>query len=128
MKNITLSTILFTLITFICSCVNAQVQPTSSVIKFTKFDVVEQNSKIAINIETDGTVQTNYFEIQKSNDGVNFKTIALILGPDPKQTTCDCYGCFDKLLIGNTKAYYRAKHISSDGVEQVSSPKSLAKS
>ena len=94
-------------------------------IHFTRFDVVTVNNKIAINLTTDGAVPTNYFEIQKSSDGVSFKTIALILGPDPKQSTCDCYGCFDKLLKESQTSYYRARHIGLDGSEQLTEIKSL---
>ena len=116
--------LLVLLITICSSSINAQ--QLARHINFTKFDVIETNNKIAINLTTDGTVPTNYFEIQKSVDGVNFKTIALILGPDPKQTTCDCYGCFDKLLKGSQNLYYRARHIGLDGSEQLTETKQLA--
>lgn len=123
MKKFVPFTLIFTLVIATCFIAKAQVKSSISNIHITKFDVFEKNSKIAIRIETDGSVQTNYFEIQKSTDGINFKTIALILGPDPKETTCDCYGCFDKILNSNTKTYYRAKHIDTQGIEQLSNPK-----
>ena len=119
--------ITLTLIT-ICSLTSKSQQSVSGKnINFTRFDVVEKNNRIAINLTTDGTVATNYFEIQKSADGVNYKTIALILGPDPKQTTCDCYGCYDKLVKGAEHFYYRARHIGLDGSEQLTESKLLAK-
>ena len=117
-------TLLFTMGAFV-----GKAQQSSTVkINFTKFDVVEHNNKIAINLITDGSVPTNYFEIQKSVDGVNFKTIALILGPDPKQSTCDCYGCFDKEIKGKGNFYYRARHVGIDGSEQLTESRLLAKS
>ena len=126
MKNITLHTILIIVSCFFYISADAQVSPSIRNINFTKFDVFAQNSKVAIKLSTDGKVATNYFEIQKSSDGVTFKTIALILGPDPKQSTCDCYGCFDKLLNDSKSAYYRAKHIGADGTEQFTDAKQLA--
>ena len=128
MKRYKLHSVLFFLTIFTSFNINAQVKSSTRNIKFTRFEVSAKDAKVAINLATDGTVPTNYFEIQKSADGVNYKTIALILGPDPRQSTCDCYGCFDKLLngaIGTT--YYRAKHIGSDGSEQLTDAKVLAK-
>lgn len=92
-------------------------------IKYTNFKISEKQNKVAIDWTTDGSVITNYFEIQKSTDGVNFKTIALVMGPDPSQKTCDCYGCFDKI---SKKAYYRLVHVDTSGIEQISETKLLA--
>lgn len=74
---------------------------------------------------TDNKVATNYFEIERSSDGVNFRTIAMVLGPDPKQNNCDCYECFDKTST-NTKYFYRLKHVSTDGEIELSETKMLA--
>ena len=81
-----------------------------------------------IDWKTDGATATNYFEVQKSMDGINFKTIALVLGPDPKQTTNDSYGFFDKDLAKNAKqSYYRLVHIDADGNQKISTVKLLSK-
>ena len=128
MKSFKLSSVLILLTIFTSFNINAQVKSSTRNIKFTRFEVSAKDTKVAINLTTDGTVPTNYFEIQKSADGVNFKTIALILGPDPRQSTCDCYGCFDKLLKGSIgTTYYRAKHVGTDGSEQLTDAKLLAK-
>ena len=76
---------------------------------------------------TDGTYPTNYFEIQKSTDGKNFKTIALVLGPDPKKADCDCYSGYEK-RDRNYKNYYRLKHIDINGTVQFSETRLLNKS
>ena len=115
------------LITICSFSSQGQQSTTNKPIRFTKFDVIANNNRISINLTTDGAVATNYFEIQKSADGVNYKTIALILGPDPKQSTCDCYGCYDKLVKGAEHIYYRARHIGLDGSEQLTESKLLAK-
>lgn len=98
-------------------------------LNFSRFTVNTDKKRISIDWSIDNAVQTNYFEVQKSNDGINFKTIALVLGPDPKQITGDCYGCFDKYVRKYAKhSYYRLKHIDANGIEQLSEAKLLAKS
>lgn len=97
-------------------------------IHITDFFVTAKAQKIIIDWKTDGETATNYFAIQKSVDGINYKTMALVLGADPKQKGCDCYGCFDKYNPKTTKSYYRLVHIDVDGTEQISEPKLLSKS
>lgn len=99
-----------------------------STVKLTSFTVLEKNKKIAIDWSTEKNTATNYFEIQKSTDGMNFKTIALVLGPDPQKRDCDCYGCFDKFLKKDARhSYYRLKHIDQSGKEELSEVKMIAK-
>lgn len=123
------STKLLITLTFIGLGFAANSQSKQDNINFTKFDVSVKNQKVAIDFSTDKSLETNYFEIQKSVDGINFHTIALILGPDPKQHDCDCYGYSEKLDSKNAKqSYYRAKHISADGAAQYSEPRLLTRS
>ena len=96
-------------------------------LNFKDFTVNVKENKINIKWSTDNTVQTNYFEVQKSTDGVNYKTIMLVMGADPMQTNCDCYGCFDKFVAKTSKhCYYRLLHVSADGTVQVSEVKKLS--
>jgi len=95
-------------------------------INFTAFTVNSNQKRIIIDWATDNKVSTNYFEIERSTDGINFKTIALVLGPDPKQTTCDCYEAFDKPGANAKKYFYRLKHVSTDGEIELSETKMLA--
>ncbi|MGH2565055.1 MAG: hypothetical protein ACRDE5_11110, partial [Ginsengibacter sp.] len=67
-----------------------------------------------IDWSTDNKVATNYFEIQRSVDGKNFNTIALVMGPDPKQPNCDCYEGFDKPTTKKQQYFYRLKHVGLD--------------
>lgn len=98
-------------------------------INFSKFNVSSDKKKISIDWSIENAAPANYFEVQKSNDGINFKTIALVLGPDPKQITGDYYAYFDKYVRKYAKhSYYRLKHIGTNGVEQLSEAKLLAKS
>ena len=103
-------------------------QEQESKLNFTSFTVKTAAKRISIDWSIENAVSTNYFEIQKSTDGVNFKTIALVLGPDPKQLTGDCYGCFDRYVRKNAKhSYYRLRHVDTNGAEQVSETRLLAK-
>jgi len=94
-------------------------------INFTNFTVNSKPKGIMIDWATDNKVPTNYFEIERSSDGVNFKTIAMVLGPDPKQANCDCYECFDK-TGSKAKYFYRLKHVGTDGEVELSETKMLA--
>ncbi len=96
-----------------------------NIINVIDFKVVKNQNKVNINWSTDRTSATNYFEIEKSVDGKNFKTIAYILGADPSKTDCDCYGCFDKITI-NKESYYRLKHVDTNGEIEFSETRILA--
>lgn len=93
-------------------------------INYTSFTVSTTQHKVKLEWTTDNSVSTNYFEVQKSFDGKNYKTIALVLGPDPKKPGCDCYDCFDTQML-KKNIYYRLKHIDANGLEQISEPKLL---
>ena len=94
-------------------------------INFTSFTLNSKPKGIVIDWATDSKVPTNYFEIERSSDGVTFTTIAMVFGPDPKQTGCDCYECFDKTRV-KQKFFYRLKHVSTDGQIELSETKMLA--
>jgi hypothetical protein len=96
-------------------------------INITDFTVCAKEQKVIIDWKTDGATATNYFAVQKSIDGVNFKTVALVLGPDPKQKD-DSYAFSDKYVPKTAKhSYYRLVHVDAEGNEQVSDAKILAK-
>ena len=95
-------------------------------VNFTGFTINSNQKGIRINWATDDKVPTNYFEIERSNDGINFATLALVLGPDPKQPGCDCYECFDKPGSNTKKYFYRLKHVSINGEIELSETKMLA--
>ena len=95
-------------------------------INYVSFTVNEVQKKIIIDWAVDDKVQANYFEIQRSLDGTNFRTIALVMGPDPKQANGDSYECFDKPASKTQKYFYRLNHISADGESELSETKMLA--
>lgn len=95
-------------------------------INFTSFTLNSNQKGIKIDWATDNKILTNYFEIERSSDGINFKTVAMVLGPDPKQTNCDCYECLDRPKSNAKKYFYRLKHVSTDGEVELSETKMLA--
>ena len=90
------------------------------------FHVVKNQNKVEINWSVDKKASTNYFEVEKSNDGKNFKTVAYVLGADPSKTNCECYGCFDKINTRSKESYYRLKHVDVNGEVQFSKVEMLA--
>jgi hypothetical protein len=101
-------------------------QPLKNKLNFSSFVVSTDEKRVSISWSIENSAPTNYFEIQKSTDGINYKTIALVLGPDPKQLKGDSYGCFDKYVRRDAMhAYYRLKHIDINGTEQLSEAKLL---
>ena len=90
----------------------------NATIKYSSFKVNTVKNKIMIYWVTDKKSPTNYFEIQRSQDGINFKTIELVLGPDPKLNNCQCFAGIDKPSTNKQKYYYRLKHVGFDGTEE----------
>ncbi len=95
-------------------------------INIINFQVVKNQNKVMIHWSTDTTVNTDYFTVEKSSDGKNFKTVAYVLGADPAQSDSDSYGCFDKITTKSAKSYYRLKHVDKEGVIEFSEVKMLA--
>ena len=111
---------------FLLAHTDATCQTQQAKINYTSFTVNAVQKRIMIDWVTDNKVPTNYFEIQRSMDGKNFKTIALVLGPDPKQNNCDCFEGFDKPVASTKRYFYRLKHVSLDGQIELSETKMLA--
>jgi hypothetical protein len=89
-------------------------------ITITNFTVYAKDAKIIIDWATDAATATNYWEVQRSADGIQFSAIALVLGADPRQEG-DRYQYMEKLKdTKNTTAYYRLRHVAADGKEQLS--------
>ena len=96
-------------------------------ITITNFTVYEKDAKIIVEWATDGAVATNYWQVQVSDDGKEFSTIAVVLGPDPRQQG-DRYQYVEKIKQGrDATKYYRLRHVCVNGNEQISKVFSPAK-
>ncbi len=85
------------------------------------------DKKVIVDWDVDTLPEANYFELEKSTDGRNFKTIALILGPNPGRSLPVFYSCYDNKKRKAKLTYYRVKHVSSSGREDLSEVKTVAK-
>jgi hypothetical protein len=112
---------LFYISILVLSCYTSNGQDNKSQqINITNFTAHEKDNKLSINWETDGTVSTNYFKVQQSEDGQAFKTVAFVLGHDPR-TTGDRYQYVAKVKTDNNNhVYFRLLHIATNGDEQLS--------
>jgi len=90
------------------------------------FHVMKDQNKIDINWSIGEKVPANYFEVERSSDGKNFKTVAYVLGADPTKTDCECYGYFEKINTHFKQSYYRLKHVDMNGEVQFSKVEMLA--
>jgi hypothetical protein len=91
----------------------------ASKVNITSFTADKKANKLSINWSTDGTVATNYFEVQKSDDGNTFKTIAVVMGPDPRKTG-DAYDYAENEKDEVKKpVYIRLCHVGTNGDEQI---------
>ena len=85
MKTIKKITCLLMITALVFGKTQAQPAAANSKITITNFSVYEKNEQLIIDWQTDGLVEANYWQVQRSADGSRYKTIALVLGPDPRQ-------------------------------------------
>jgi len=105
-----------------CSTSHAQNTETGKR-KIVDFKVESLNNSINLIWATQNPDNDNYFEVERSKDGKNFRTVAIVLGPDPRKSDRE-YDCVDKDITRNT-SYYRVKHVSSTGETQFSETKRI---
>jgi hypothetical protein len=101
-------------------------QTKQTTINYTSFTVNQLQKKIVIEWVTNNKELVNYFEIQRSTDGLNFRTVALVMGPDPKQSGGENYECFDKPAPKIKKYFYRLNYVDSNGASEISETKMIA--
>lgn len=109
---------IFRLVLVILSVTFTQViiaQDKKGKINISDFHVVKSDCKVSVNWFTDKETTANYFELEKSNDGVRFKTVAYVLGADHSENNKEAYGYFEKLKNEKEKLYYRLKHVGING-------------
>jgi hypothetical protein len=92
----------------------------NSSIKIENLTANEKDGKLFVNWAIDGKTEPNYVEVQRSDDGKTFKTIGLVMGPDPSQAG-DKYAYVQKMKKEtNTLVFYRLRCVTSEGGEQLS--------
>ncbi len=111
-------TLIFTIINMVAF---GQAKPDE--FSFMSFEMEKYDSKIVLNWTANDGGNSNYFEVERSSDGKKFKTIMVVLGSDPSKNGPDKFESAHKVPTKN-KAYYRLKHINSEGIITFSSIKS----
>ncbi|MFT5822414.1 MAG: hypothetical protein ACI8ZM_003670 [Crocinitomix sp.] len=88
------------------------------------FSVEEMPGNIAINWVTASEKNNNYFNVERSADGINFSSIGKINGAGNSTQTLNYSFFDDNPLIG--MSYYRLKQTDYDGATTYSNTKSVA--
>jgi len=82
-------------------------------VKFVNFYVSKYNNDVRLNWSTANETNNNHFEIERSLDGSNWSTIAMVLGA-MNSTSVTSYSYTDKNMTAK-QAYYRIKQVDNDG-------------
>jgi hypothetical protein len=90
---------------------------------FNGFFVARSNNNVILNWSTAQESNNSNFEIQRSLDGTNWSTIAIMMGAG-NSTTVQQYNFTDKNMTA-TIAYYRIKQVDTDGHYEYSTVKSI---
>ncbi|MFZ4057033.1 MAG: hypothetical protein ACOYKE_02790 [Ferruginibacter sp.] len=89
-------------------------------ISIQNFIVNEKDHKLNFSWFTDGKIAANIFEVQYSENGQSFKTIAFVLGPDPRETN-NKYQFVEKVDRFKQKPHwFRLCHVDVEGTRQFS--------
>jgi len=85
-------------------------------VKYLSFNAFEKDKTILLNWQTSMEISHSHFEVERSLDGTNFSTIAIVLDGFANGNI-KSYQAKDnsKELAGKTVVYYRLKQIDLDG-------------
>lgn len=86
-------------------------------VDYSSFDAYALNNTANITWTTESETNNDHFEVERSLDRKEFKTIALVFGPEGNATTTNKYSFNDKAkdIRSHDLAYYRLKQIDFDG-------------
>lgn len=91
-------------------------------IEWSNFEAISQEKNIRLNWSTASEINNKGFDIQRSEDGKTFKTIAFQVGKGTSQSPQD-YTFIDENVQAQTTYYYRLKQIDFDGTHAYSAIK-----
>ncbi|MDQ6762831.1 MAG: T9SS type A sorting domain-containing protein [Bacteroidota bacterium] len=86
-------------------------------VKYSSFDAYALNNTTNITWTTDSETNNDHFEVERSFDQKDFKTIGLVFGAEGNVSTTSKYSFSDKAkdLSSHKVIYYRLKQIDFDG-------------
>ncbi len=93
-------------------------------IKLQSFEVIKQNNKAVIIWVTSTEQNSNYFEIQKSTDGINFSSVGNVHAAGNSSTLIN-YSFSDPTILKGV-FYYRLKQVDKDGKYEYSVIKKIS--
>ena len=85
-------------------------------VKYSSFTAVSSDKSVTLNWVTESEINSHHFEVERSFDGVNFKTIGLVLDGITVGNTGKSYVYKDNsaALLDANVAYYRLKQVDND--------------
>jgi hypothetical protein len=92
-------------------------------VTFVNFYVAKENENIKITWSTANENRNNHFEIERSVDGINWSSIAIIAG-NGNSNSISKYSYVDK-KINSASIYYRIKQVDEDGRAMYTAIKSV---
>jgi hypothetical protein len=85
-------------------------------VKYSAFDAVVVNQSVVLNWITEQEINHNHFEVERSFDGVSFKTTAIVLdGFENGSRKNYQFKDNDAELQSKSVVYYRLKQVDNDG-------------
>jgi parallel beta-helix repeat protein len=92
-------------------------------VTLTSFDAVKNNNDVMLNWVTASEINNDYFEVQRSTDGMNFEKIGQVEG-NGTTTSVSSYAFADKNVLAEFSSvsafYYRLKQVDFDGTTDYS--------
>lgn len=103
------------------------VNETGSKVDMHSFELVQIAKTVKINWQTSREIRHNYFEIQRSNDGVNYEVIALMFAMEDAEKGA-AYKYHDHLPFNQSagEIYYRLRLVDLNGKSFLLSPKKIS--
>ena len=103
------------------------VNETGSKVEMHSFDLAQTANTVKINWQTSREIRHNYFEIQRSNDGVNYEVIALMFAMEDAEKGA-AYKYHDHLPFNQSagEIYYRLRLVDLNGKSFLLSPRKLS--
>jgi len=86
-------------------------------VRYVSLNALATDNKVNLNWSTDNEVNNNYFEVERSFDGRNFTSIAMVMDALTMSDNNKYYGMRDNanLLTGKSIVYYRLKQVDIKG-------------
>lgn len=100
-------------------CGSTQLGSTLLAVEVSSFTAAKQNALVELNWNTVSESDNAYFEIERSSNGSDYKTVGRVNGKGTTSTVTN-YSFTDVNLLTSAITYYRLKEVSSNGIYKYS--------